>query len=120
MISEIMAILNMAAILKKMAAILNMKISNSDFSTPKTLEMCYYMAIYDERGAFCAIFYFMVILAAILAAILDFFKMLKGASLAPTGFVKSRVWEYQNGNKPLWDLQCKVTCHFLQTIPFRN
>ena len=58
------------AILKKMAAILNMKISNLDFSTPKTLEMCYYTTIYDDRIVFCAIFYFTVILAAILEAIL--------------------------------------------------
>ena len=44
--------------------------SNLDFSTPKTLEMCYYTTIYDDRGSFCAIFYFTVILAAILEAIL--------------------------------------------------
>ena len=54
----------------KMAAILNLKISDSDFSTLKTLEMCYCMTIYDERGSFCAIFYFTVIMAAILEAIL--------------------------------------------------
>ena len=25
-------------------------------------------------------------------------------------------WGYQNCNEPLWDLKCKVTSHFLQTI----
>ena len=44
------------------------------FLDPKTLEMCYYMTIYNNRGEFCAIFYFSVFLAAILAAILDFSK----------------------------------------------
>ena len=97
-----------------MAAILKQPLSQklcSEYFVSLNLEI-----IVIENFQQLCIFYFMVILPAILAAILDFFKMLKDASLAPTGFVKSKVWGYQNGNKPLWDLQCKVTCHFLQTI----
>ena len=96
MISMIMAIL-------KMEAILNLKIYDN------------FMTIYHNRGVFCAIFYFFVFLVAILEAIMDFFKRLKSASLAPINFVKSSVKIYQNCNKPLWDLHYKVTCHFLQT-----
>ena len=53
-----------------MSAILNLKISNLDFLAPKTLKMCYYMTIYDDKGGFCAIFYLSFILATILEAIL--------------------------------------------------
>ena len=53
------------------------------FLDPKTLEMCYYMTIYYNRGEFCAIFYFSVFLAAILPAILDFSKGSRVPALHP-------------------------------------
>ena len=51
-----------AAILKKNGGHFESKNIKFGFTDPKILEMCYYMTIYDERGAFCAIFYFTVIL----------------------------------------------------------
>ena len=75
MISRRMAILKIAAILKKMQPFESKNIK-FEFLVPKNIRNVLLHDHLWREGEFCAIFYFSFILAAILAAILDFFKRL--------------------------------------------